>query len=116
MCGGQGAVKKKVESDPNLEENLNSILEVRTAGEPDEPEAKWTDLSPRQIASTSCNCRRSVRSGSIALGMSPWSTIKAWCFGERFHDAANETFPPRHQAKGLRTSTPFRGAWLRRRK
>ena len=42
--------KKKVESDPELEQNLKSILEVRTAGNPDEADVLWTDLSPRQIA------------------------------------------------------------------
>jgi len=29
---------------------LKSVLEVRTAGDPDEPEVLWTDLSPQQIA------------------------------------------------------------------
>lgn len=29
---------------------MKSVLEVRTAGDPDEPEVLWTDLSPRQIA------------------------------------------------------------------
>jgi hypothetical protein len=42
--------KKKVESEPQLRENLNSVLEVRTAGDPDEKDVLWTDLSPRQIA------------------------------------------------------------------
>ena len=29
---------------------MKSVLEVRTAGDPDEPEVLWTDLSPRQVA------------------------------------------------------------------
>ena len=29
---------------------MKSVLEVRTAGDPDEPEVLWTDLSPQQIA------------------------------------------------------------------
>jgi len=33
-----------------LEQNLKSILDVRTAGDPDEADVLWTDLSPRQIA------------------------------------------------------------------
>jgi hypothetical protein len=33
-----------------LEQNLRSIIEVRTAGDPDEDDVLWTDLSPRQIA------------------------------------------------------------------
>jgi hypothetical protein len=44
--------KKKVESEPALEAHLQSVLEVRTAGDPDEPEVRWTDLSPGQIAQT----------------------------------------------------------------
>jgi len=42
--------EKKVESEPQLQHNLNSVLEVRTAGDPDEKDVLWTDLSPRQIA------------------------------------------------------------------
>jgi len=54
-CGRPGATsggrsKKKIESDPELEKNLTSILEARTAGNPDEADVLWTDLSPRQIA------------------------------------------------------------------
>ena len=53
--GGTGAPsrcrsKKKIESDPELELNLKAVLEVRTAGDPDEKDVLWTDLSPRQIA------------------------------------------------------------------
>lgn len=33
-----------------LEQNLKSLLEVRTAGSPDDPEVVWTDLSPGQLA------------------------------------------------------------------
>jgi hypothetical protein len=44
------AAEKKVESEPRLEANLRSVLEVRTAGDPDEPDVLWTDLSPMQIA------------------------------------------------------------------
>ena len=33
-----------------MQENLKAVLEVRTAGDPDEGEALWTDLSPRAIA------------------------------------------------------------------
>ena len=39
-----------MESEPQLAANLKSVLEVRTAGDPDEPEVLWTDLSPVQIA------------------------------------------------------------------
>lgn len=44
--------KKKIESEPELEQNLKAVLEVRTAGDPDEKDVLWTDLSPRQIADT----------------------------------------------------------------
>jgi Rhodopirellula transposase DDE domain len=50
-CGGREAGgKKKVETEPVLAANLEAVLQVRTAGDPDEPEVLWTDLSPRQIA------------------------------------------------------------------
>jgi hypothetical protein len=42
--------KKMVETQPVLAENLKSVLEVRTAGNPDETDVLWTDLSPGQIA------------------------------------------------------------------
>jgi hypothetical protein len=42
--------KKKVDSEPKLKENLESIIEVRTSGDPDEEDVLWTDLSPQQIA------------------------------------------------------------------
>lgn len=48
--GGRVVVEKKVESEPKLEQNLKSVLEIRTAGDPDEAEVLWTDLSPNQIA------------------------------------------------------------------
>jgi len=44
--------EKKVAAEPELEQNLKSVLAVRTAGDPDEEDVVWTDLSPRQIAST----------------------------------------------------------------
>jgi hypothetical protein len=53
-CGSGAASgwwsKKKIASEPQLEQNLKSVLEVRTAGDPDEADVLWTDLSPRQIA------------------------------------------------------------------
>ena len=39
-----------MESEPPLAANLHAVLEVRTAGDPDAPGVRWTDLSPRQIA------------------------------------------------------------------
>jgi len=52
-CGGPGAgEKKKVASEPALERNLQAVLEVRTAGDPDDEDVLWTDLSPQQIAAT----------------------------------------------------------------
>jgi hypothetical protein len=46
----RGRSKKRVASDPQLEHNLQSVLNVRTAGDPDHEEVLWTDLSPREIA------------------------------------------------------------------
>jgi hypothetical protein len=48
-ASGSGS-KKKIPSDPQLEQNLKSVLEVRTAGDPDKEQTLWTDLSPGQIA------------------------------------------------------------------
>lgn len=39
-----------MESEPPLAANLQAVLEVRTAGDPDAPGVLWTDLSPGQIA------------------------------------------------------------------
>lgn len=47
-----GGRKKKVEAEPELARNLKAVLEVRTAGDPDQPNVLWTDLSPREIAET----------------------------------------------------------------
>jgi hypothetical protein len=54
-CCGTGAAsggrsQKKIASEPELERNLKAVLEVRTAGDPDQQDVLWTDLSPRQIA------------------------------------------------------------------
>ncbi len=38
-----------------LEQNLKSLLEVRTAGDPDEPDVVWTDLSPSQLAAAAAD-------------------------------------------------------------
>jgi hypothetical protein len=45
-CGS----KKKIPSEPQLEANLRSVLNVRTAGDPDQQDVRWTDLSPQEIA------------------------------------------------------------------
>lgn len=42
--------KKKIEPESSEEENLISCLEVRTAGDPDEENIVFTDLSPRTLA------------------------------------------------------------------
>src|SRR5581483_6310060 len=49
-CGGREVVEKKVATEPQLAENLQAVLAVRTAGDPDDEAITWTDLSPRQIA------------------------------------------------------------------
>jgi len=49
-CAVPAVGEKKVDVNPQLEENLKSLLETRTAGDPDAVEVLWTDLSPRQIA------------------------------------------------------------------
>jgi hypothetical protein len=49
-CAGQAAVEKKVVTEPQLERNLTSLLAERTAGDPDDEQVAWTDLTPPQIA------------------------------------------------------------------
>jgi hypothetical protein len=46
--------KKKIDAKPKpkLEQNLRAVLEVRTAGNPDDEAVVWTDFSPRVIAET----------------------------------------------------------------
>ncbi len=50
LPGDPVAAEKKIDSEPQLEHNLKSVLEVRTAGDPDEEEVVWTEFAPRQIA------------------------------------------------------------------
>lgn len=45
-----GGRKKKVDSEPKLEANLNTVLEVRVAGDPDDEDCLWTNFSTSQIA------------------------------------------------------------------
>lgn len=52
MSAAREAGEKKVASVPELEQNLNALLETRTAGDPDAAEVLWTDLTPQQIADT----------------------------------------------------------------
>jgi len=47
---GRAAGEKKVDSQPGLEENLHSVLDVRIAGDPDAEDVVWTDRSPGQLA------------------------------------------------------------------
>ncbi len=42
--------KKRIAADPRLEENLTSLLDARTALDPDDEETLFTDLSPRTLA------------------------------------------------------------------
>ena len=44
------AVGKKIESEPQLELNLNSFVNIRTAGDPDQPDFKSIDFSPAVIS------------------------------------------------------------------
>jgi hypothetical protein len=47
---GQVRVEKKVEAEPELEENLSQVLRNRTAGDPDREEVTFTELSVVEIA------------------------------------------------------------------
>ncbi len=41
--------KKKIAPDSEVEQNLNSLLESRTAGDPDDPKIIFTDLTPTRL-------------------------------------------------------------------
>lgn len=45
-----GGRKKKIESEPELELNLHTFVEARTAGDPDQPDFASIDFSPSFIA------------------------------------------------------------------
>ena len=65
-CDGLAAGEKKmVETQPELVENLKSVLEVRTAGNPDDADVLFTDLSPREVAeaATLSSARGDCRGG-----------------------------------------------------
>ena len=47
---GLAVVEKKVVAQPQLERNLTSLLEERTAGDPDDETVAYTELTPPQIA------------------------------------------------------------------
>ena len=49
-CGAPVPVEKRIESEPELVENLKSVLETHLAGDPDEEDFLWTDFSPAQLA------------------------------------------------------------------
>lgn len=44
--------KKKVEPDSPLEQNLKAVLDTRTAGDPDDAQIVFTDLSPATLSAT----------------------------------------------------------------
>ena len=68
-----GGRKKKVESEPQLRRNLELVIEVRSAGDPDEADVLWTDLSPRQVAEAV---------GDLGTPVSP-SVVRDWMEGRR---------------------------------
>lgn len=43
-------VEKKVDSDPQLQANLESVMEERTAGDPDDDRIRFTEMTPPQIS------------------------------------------------------------------
>jgi len=45
-----GGRKPKIEQEPEIEDNLYSVLDVHLGGHPDDPEIVWTHLSPEAIA------------------------------------------------------------------
>ena len=49
-CGVPVSVEKKIESEPKLVENLKSVLETHSAGDPEEEDFWCRDFSPAQLA------------------------------------------------------------------
>ena len=45
-----GGGRKKVDADPQLKQNLTSLLQERTAGNPDDDQVVYTELTPPQMA------------------------------------------------------------------
>jgi hypothetical protein len=60
-----GRSKKKIESEPELVQNLKSVLEVHTAGDPDDEDFLWTDFSPAQLAEQVANLGTPVSPGVV---------------------------------------------------
>jgi len=48
-CGGQEPVEKKFTPDSLVEVNLQSLIETRTAGDPDDERIVFTDLTPTRL-------------------------------------------------------------------
>jgi hypothetical protein len=51
-CVAPVPVEKKVLPNSPLEQNLKSVLETRTAGDPDDAASVFTDLSPARLSAT----------------------------------------------------------------
>ena len=52
--GDQGLVEKKITPDSDVARNLHSLLETRTAGDPDNEQIVFTDLSPAVLSVELC--------------------------------------------------------------
>lgn len=50
MFVARAVVEKKIELESATEENLISCLEVRTAGDPDEEDIVFTNLTSRELS------------------------------------------------------------------
>jgi hypothetical protein len=59
-------VEKKVESEPQLEANLNEMMQVRTGGDPDKPEMIFTNLSPTEMADKATELGTPVSDKTVA--------------------------------------------------
>lgn len=45
-----GGRKPKLQDEPEIEDQLNQVVDVHTAGSPDQPDIVWTHLSPQTIS------------------------------------------------------------------
>ncbi|ESQ15836.1 MAG: hypothetical protein N838_07515 [Thiohalocapsa sp. PB-PSB1] len=45
-----GGRRPMLDNDPQLAETLHEVLEAHSAGSPTDPDVRWTDLKPMQLA------------------------------------------------------------------
>lgn len=65
-CVGSVLVEKKIDSETPEEANLIECIEFRTAGDPDQEDIIYTDLSPQDLSERQTKMRTPVGKEAIA--------------------------------------------------